>query len=60
MTMRAVEVAKQNGPLHLVERDVPERGRGEVRIKVEACGVCHSDSLAPAASPPRCVPATYS
>ena len=44
--MRAVQVAEKNGPLHLVERDVPEPGRGEVWGKVEACGVCHSDSLA--------------
>jgi D-arabinose 1-dehydrogenase-like Zn-dependent alcohol dehydrogenase len=46
MKMRAVEVSEQNGPLHLVERDLPEPGPGEVRVRVEACGVCHSDSLA--------------
>ena len=46
MKMRAVQVAEKNGQLHLVERDVPEPGHGEVRVKVEACGVCHSDSLA--------------
>ena len=43
--MRAVRVLKPNGPLELVEVDIPEPGAGEVRIKVEACGVCHSDSL---------------
>ena len=46
MKMRVVQVSEKNGPLHLVERDLPEPGRGEVRVKVEACGVCHSDSLA--------------
>jgi alcohol dehydrogenase/propanol-preferring alcohol dehydrogenase len=44
--MRAVQVAKPNAPLEVVERDVPEPGPGTVRIKVEACGVCHSDSMA--------------
>jgi D-arabinose 1-dehydrogenase-like Zn-dependent alcohol dehydrogenase len=43
--MRAVQVSRPNGPLELVERDVPQPGAGAVRIKVEACGVCHSDSL---------------
>jgi alcohol dehydrogenase/propanol-preferring alcohol dehydrogenase len=43
--MRAVQVTKAKGPLELVERDVPEPGRGEVRIKIQACGVCHSDSV---------------
>ena len=46
MKMRAVQVSEKNGPLHLVERDLPEPGRGEVRVRVEACGVCHSDSMA--------------
>jgi D-arabinose 1-dehydrogenase-like Zn-dependent alcohol dehydrogenase len=41
--MRVVQVAKANGPLELVERDLPEPGPGKVRVKVEACGVCHSD-----------------
>lgn len=44
--MRAVQVAKAKGPLELVERDIPEPKAGEVRIKVQACGVCHSDSFA--------------
>jgi D-arabinose 1-dehydrogenase-like Zn-dependent alcohol dehydrogenase len=43
--MRAVQVAKAGGPLELVERDVPDPGRGTVRIKVQACGVCHSDDI---------------
>jgi len=43
--MRAVQVAKAGGPLELVERDIPTPGPGTVRIKVQACGVCHSDSV---------------
>ena len=43
--MRAAQVAKPGGPLELVERDIPTPGRNAVRVKVEACGVCHSDSL---------------
>src|ERR1700753_1303227 len=43
--MRAVEVAAKGAPLNLVERELPEPGRGEVRVKVQACGVCHSDSV---------------
>jgi D-arabinose 1-dehydrogenase-like Zn-dependent alcohol dehydrogenase len=41
--MRAVHVKEANGPFELVERDIPEPGAGKVRIKVQACGVCHSD-----------------
>jgi D-arabinose 1-dehydrogenase-like Zn-dependent alcohol dehydrogenase len=44
-TMRAVQVTKAKGPLVLVERPIPEPGPGTVRIKVGACGVCHSDSI---------------
>jgi D-arabinose 1-dehydrogenase-like Zn-dependent alcohol dehydrogenase len=43
--MRAVQVARAGGPLELVERDIPEPARDEVRVRVEACGVCHSDSF---------------
>jgi alcohol dehydrogenase/propanol-preferring alcohol dehydrogenase len=41
--MRAIQVSRPKRPLELVERDVPEPAAGTVRIKVEACGVCHSD-----------------
>jgi D-arabinose 1-dehydrogenase-like Zn-dependent alcohol dehydrogenase len=41
--MRAVQVSRAGGPLEIVERDIPEPGPGFVRIKVQACGVCHSD-----------------
>ena len=43
--MRSVQVSKANGPLEIVERDIPEPGARQVRIKVQACGVCHSDSF---------------
>jgi D-arabinose 1-dehydrogenase-like Zn-dependent alcohol dehydrogenase len=43
--MRAVQVTQPNGPFELVEREIPEPADGQVRIKVEACGICHSDSL---------------
>jgi len=44
-TMRAVQVPRAGGPFEIVEREVPEPPAGWVRIKVEACGICHSDSL---------------
>lgn len=42
--MRAVQVSKKAGPLELVDREIPEAGPGQIRIKVQACGVCHSDA----------------
>ena len=41
-TMRAVEVTSPNGPFQMVERALPEPRPREVRIKVQACGLCHS------------------
>jgi len=43
--MKAVQISKPGGNFEVVERPVPEPGRGQVRIKVEACGICHSDAL---------------
>jgi len=43
--MRVVQVTHPNGPLKLVEREIPEPDREQVRIKVEACGICHSDAV---------------
>ena len=43
--MRAFQVTAANGPFELVERDIPEPPSRHVRIKVQACGVCHSDSI---------------
>jgi D-arabinose 1-dehydrogenase-like Zn-dependent alcohol dehydrogenase len=44
-TMRAVQVPRPKAPFEIVEREIPEPGPGTVRIKVQACGICHSDSV---------------
>jgi D-arabinose 1-dehydrogenase-like Zn-dependent alcohol dehydrogenase len=44
-TMKAVQISKPGGNFELVERPTPQPDRGQVRIKVEACGICHSDAL---------------
>jgi D-arabinose 1-dehydrogenase-like Zn-dependent alcohol dehydrogenase len=43
--MRSVQVSKSKGPLEIIEKDIPEPGARQVRIKVQACGICHSDSV---------------
>jgi D-arabinose 1-dehydrogenase-like Zn-dependent alcohol dehydrogenase len=43
--MRVAQVSRPKGPLEIVQRQVPEPGAGAVRIKVQACGICHSDAL---------------
>jgi len=43
--MKAVQATKGGAPFEVVERNVPEPGVGQVRIKVEACGICHSDAF---------------
>ena len=43
--IRAIQIAKKGGLLELVERELPQPGRGEVRIKVQASVVCHSDTV---------------
>jgi D-arabinose 1-dehydrogenase-like Zn-dependent alcohol dehydrogenase len=43
--MRAAQVVSAKGPFQIVEREIPEPGAGQVRIRVQACGVCHSDVL---------------
>src|SRR6516165_3659820 len=43
--MRVAQVPGPKGPFEIVQRQIPEPGAGTVRIKVKACGVCHSDSL---------------
>jgi len=43
--MRAVQVFRPGGPFEIVEREIPQPGPGTIRIKVQACGICHSDSL---------------
>jgi len=44
-TMQAMQISRPKGNFELVERPIPEPGRNQVRIKVDACGVCHSDVL---------------
>ena len=44
-TMKAAQISKAGGNFEMVERDIPEPGAGQVRVKVEACGICHSDML---------------
>ncbi|MGW0883541.1 alcohol dehydrogenase [Streptomyces sp. NPDC002671] len=44
-TYRVAQVTAPNGNFELVEREVPQPGPGEVRIAVEACGICHSDAM---------------
>ena len=38
-TMKAVQVSKANGPFEVVEREIPDPGPGQVRIKNHACGL---------------------
>nr|WP_246985179.1 alcohol dehydrogenase [Halorientalis marina] len=44
-TMRAAVVPEAGGEFEVVERDVPDPGPTEVRVAVEACGICHSDEF---------------
>jgi D-arabinose 1-dehydrogenase-like Zn-dependent alcohol dehydrogenase len=43
--MKAVQVPKAGADFEIVEREIPNPGAGQVRIRVLACGVCHSDSV---------------
>jgi len=43
--MKVVQVPAAGADFQIVERDIPEPGAGHVRIKVQACGICHSDEL---------------
>lgn len=44
-TMKVAQVSSPGAGFQIVEREIPEPGIGQVRIKVQACGVCHSDVL---------------
>ena len=44
-TMKVAQVSNPGADFQIVEREIPEPGPGHVRIKVQACGVCHSDVL---------------
>jgi len=43
--MKAAQIIKPGAEFEIVEREIPKPGVGQVRIKVQACGVCHSDVL---------------
>ena len=43
--MRAVQVPGPKKPFELVEKEIPSPKKGCVRVKVQACGICHSDSF---------------
>jgi D-arabinose 1-dehydrogenase-like Zn-dependent alcohol dehydrogenase len=43
--MRVAQVSRPKGPFEIVERQIPEPAAGTVRIRVRACGICHSDSF---------------
>jgi D-arabinose 1-dehydrogenase-like Zn-dependent alcohol dehydrogenase len=43
--MKAAQISRPGAGFEVVEREIPEPGVGQVRIKVQACGVCHSDQL---------------
>lgn len=56
--MRVAQVTVAHGPIEIAERPIPDPGPGKVRVKVEACGICHSDvvtkeSLFPGINYPR-------
>jgi D-arabinose 1-dehydrogenase-like Zn-dependent alcohol dehydrogenase len=50
--MRAVQVPTAHAAFQFVEREIPEPGAGSVRLKVQACGICHSDEYAKEGSRP--------
>jgi D-arabinose 1-dehydrogenase-like Zn-dependent alcohol dehydrogenase len=44
-SMKVAQISKPGGNFEMVEREIPEPGAGQVRLQVQACGVCHSDVL---------------
>ncbi len=44
-TMKVAQITRPGSGFEVVEREIPRPAAGQVRIKVQACGVCHSDSL---------------
>ena len=45
--MKVAQISKPGGDFEIVERDIPEPDAGQVRIKVQACGVCHTATCSP-------------
>ena len=44
-TMQVAQISKPGGDFEILEREIPKPAEGQVRIKVQACGICHSDVL---------------
>ena len=44
-TMKSAQISSRGGDFEIVERPIPAPGPGQIRIKVNACGICHSDVL---------------
>ena len=44
-SMRAAQVGAAGGPFEIVKQELPEPGPGQVRVLVEACGICHTDAV---------------
>ncbi len=43
--MKAAQISRPGGEFEIVEREIPKPTQGQVRIKVQACGICHSDAV---------------
>src|SRR6202050_2278705 len=56
--MKAAQISKAGADFQIVEREIPKPGAGEVLIKVEACGVCHSDLHVADGDWPQLIPIT--
>lgn len=41
--MNAVQIRSPGGPFEVVKREIPDPGPNQIRIKVQACGICHND-----------------
>jgi D-arabinose 1-dehydrogenase-like Zn-dependent alcohol dehydrogenase len=44
-TMKVAQISRPGGEFEIVEREIPKPGDGQVRIKIQACGICHSDAV---------------
>jgi|GEM_PF-2107034 len=42
--MKATQISKPGGDLELVQKEIPLSKENEVRLKVQACGICHGDA----------------
>jgi propanol-preferring alcohol dehydrogenase len=43
--MKAAQISEGGGEFEIVEREIPTPGPNQVRVKVQACGICHSDAF---------------